>query len=392
MEKIQEIKQYVNMHRVEMLELWEDLVNTASQARNPDAARKMCNKLKNIFEQNRIKCNIIDVGGGNAPALVGIWGEERIGKPVIFSGHYDTVSLPGDHPFRIDEIGNARGLACLDMKGGIVIALYVVKALQSIGWDEHPVKFVFLGDEEKGHLGADTPEIIMKQAANALCAFNMETGLVSNAICVGRKGGGVGTFTVNGVGAHSGNDYLKGRNAIGEIAYKILDLHSLTDLDKGTTVSVTIIEGGTVPNGIPPKCRIDVDVRYEIVSERNRVVDAFRKIAEKNYIDGCMTTFEYHEYMAPFETTIQGEKFADFVCNISEKCGLGTMKKTRLGGGSDASYLTMAGVPTICSMGVRGEFNHTDKEYAIVESLYERTELLTNVMLHIYEFEAFIGA
>ncbi len=40
----------------------------------------------------------------------------------------------------------------------------------------------------------------------------------------------------------------------------------------------------------------------------------------------------------------------------------------------------------ICSMGVRGEMNHTDKEYAVIESLYERTKLLTNVVLRINEF------
>ena len=44
-------------------------------------------------------------------------------------------------------------------------------------------------------------------------------------------------------------------------------------------------------------------------------------------------------------------------------------------------------VPTICSIGVRGEFNHTDREYAIVETLFERAEILTNAVVEIEEFE-----
>jgi len=57
-----------------------------------------------------------------------------------------------------------------------------------------------------------------------------------------------------------------------------------------------------------------------------------------------------------------------------------------LGGGSDASYITIAGVPTICSMGVCGEYNHSAKEYALVESLYTRAKLLSCVVLDIERF------
>jgi len=380
------IHSFVNMQREEMSAMWENFVNTPSQARDQEAANAMCLKLKGIFEEIGFECSLREVGPVNAKALIGVWGKERSGDPIIFSGHYDTVSLPGEHHFRIDKDGKAHGLACLDMKGGIVIAIYVIKALQSMGWAERPIKFIFLGDEEKGHQQADTPKLIIEEAKGALCAFNMETGLISNKICIGRKGGGVANFTVKGVGAHSGNDFLKGRNAIAEMASKILDLQALTDLEKGTTVSVTIIKGGTVPNGIPPECAIDVDVRYEILSEHDRVLTSFAEISKKVYIDGCTTTFNYNEYMAAFETTPDGIALADFVAKVSRDTGFGEMGQTRLGGGSDASYITISKVPTVCSMGVMGEFNHTDKEYALVESLFKRTELLTNVVLRINEF------
>ena len=51
---------------------------------------------------------------------------------------------------------------------------------------------------------------------------------------------------------------------------------------------------------------------------------------------------------------------------------MGDMGKINLGGGSDACYFTIAGVPTICAMGVCGQFNHSSKEYALVETLYDR--------------------
>ena len=38
-------------------------------------------------------------------------------------------------------------------------------------------------------------------------------------------------------------------------------------------------------------------------------------------------------------------------------------------------------VPTICAMGVCGQFNHSSKEYALVETLYTRAKLLTCAVL-----------
>ena len=47
---------------------------------------------------------------------------------------------------------------------------------------------------------------------------------------------------------------------------------------------------------------------------------------------------------------------------------------------------TVAGVPTICSMGVQGQFNHSDKEYAEVESLYRRAKLMACAVLDIEKY------
>lgn len=380
------IRDYISTSQEEMISLWRELVNTQSPAREKDKADAMCRKLKEIIEGMGFECLTCDVGNENGMALYGIWGKDRKGKPIVFSGHYDTVSLAGNHTFTINEDGHAHGLGCLDMKGGIVVAIYVIKALQSIKWSERPIVFLFVGDEEKGHQQANTPDVIMGKVKGAACAFNMETGLLSNEICIGRKGGGVAEFTVKGVDAHAGNDFLKGRNAIAEMAHKILDLQALTDLDKGTTVTVSIIKGGTVPNSIPPECSITVDLRYETLSERERIKDALSEISKKVYIDGCKTVFKFDEYMPPFETTQSVVALANFVSKVSEEIGLGKMGQTRLGGGSDASYIGMAKVPVVCSMGVRGEFNHTDREYAVVTSLFDRTNLLANLLLRINEF------
>ena len=381
------IHNWIAEHRNEMMETWKELVDCKSHVSNRAEGEVLLGKLETIFRMLGFETKVVESCESNTPTLVGTLGADRPGKPVLFSGHFDTVDLTGDHPFRIDEEGHVRGLGCLDMKGGIVITIYVIRALQAVSWAERPIRILFAGDEEKGHHGGRADRTIEEEAAGALCAFNMETGLVSNKICIGRKGTAFAYIKATGVAAHSGNDFPSGRNAIAEIAAKIPKIQALTDLEAGTTVSCDLINGGTVINGIPGECTLGLDCRYKKLSERDRVKNALQAITEEVLIDGCTSTLDFDEYMPPYETNDEVVRLADFVSGVSEELGFGPMGQASLGGGSDASHIGIAGVPFICSMGVRGEFNHTAKEYALPESLPERTELLSNVVYRIAAFE-----
>lgn len=68
-------------------------------------------------------------------------------------------------------------------------------------------------------------------------------------------------------------------------------------------------------------------------------------------------------------------RFFEYVRGIAKEYGLPEVNGRPLGGGSDAASTTMAGVPTICSCGVRGQWNHTMKEYAVVDSIFDRSKM-----------------
>lgn len=398
--KFLQVKSYIEEHRGEMLEMWRDFVETPSQARDRAAAMKMKEKLSGILGQMGMDVKEYDVGQVNSQTIEAVLGADRPGKPVLFAGHYDTVNCspvedakPGDERefdgtphFRVDSQGRAYGLGALDMKGGIVIAIWVIKALEAAGYQDRPIKILLAGDEDKGHFDANTPEILMQASAGALCCFNMETGRVNSDICIGRKGGGEGEIWVNGTAAHAGNDFVSGRNAVLEMANKAIELSRLTDLSEGTTIAPTVIKGGTVPNGIPDYCHMYFDVRYQKSEEARRVKEGFARIAETTHIEGTRTEYIYKEYMPPFDVTPEGEALADLVAEVSREQELGNPGKIFLGGSSDACYFTMAGVPTICAMGVCGQFNHSSREYALVESLYTRAKLLACTVLNIEKF------
>lgn len=389
MDKVQlgKVYEYLEMKRDEMVSLLEEVVNIESSSRAPGTVINVANRFKELFEEEGFTCELIDVGS-HEPTLAGILGEDRTGKPVIFSGHMDTALQPElypANPFRIED-GKGFGPGVLDMKGGIVISLFVAKALNHIGYTERPLQILFSGDEEIGHKGGKGAEVFEK-AAGAACAFNMETGLVDNSICYGRKGRVEALITVHGVEVHAGNDFLNGRNAIAEMARKILEIEELTDLERGTTVVSGVIQGGTISNAIPKLCTLEVECRFDTIDEMNRFKKNLEAICAKTYIDGTTTTVEYGSGFAPYETTDQVMNFWDFVKATAEEAGLEEVKGKRLGGSSDAGYILMTGTPVLCSFGIQGEWNHTTREYAILDSMVSRGKLISATILNLENFK-----
>ncbi len=379
--------EYIDAHRNEIIEDWKNYVNIRSDATVREKAEVMARRLAKDLELMGCQCTLTDMGEKNAPAVDAILGADRPGKPVLFSGHYDVVPLKGDLPFYIDEEKKAHGLGCLDMKGGVVMSIWIAKALTAAGWQERPIRFLYVGDEENGHQWGKTKEYLVEHGGGAVCAFNMETGLVSNAICTGRKGTGQAAITVKGVAAHSGNNFAEGRSAVTELVSKIPAIEALTDMEANTTVAVTTINGGTVTNSIPPVCECIVDLRFGSLSERERVLSALKEICARQTVPDTTTELELREFMAPFDASGRVGELADFVAETSEALGLGEMGTVFLGGGSDAGFIQRAGTPVICSIGVQGQFNHSDREYALVESMFRRAKLLSAVILRIGEFE-----
>ena len=250
---MEELRNFVDKNRQEMLSLWETLVNMQGYSREFEKIEQVLDFLYKKFESEGIACHYLDSKGG-VPVLVAELNKDVPGKPVLLCGHCDTV-FPSDsfpeNPFYIDEEGFAHGPGVHDMKDGIAQIVYIMAALKRLGYTDRPVKAVIVGDEEIAHAYGITDELLMQEAKGSLCAFNMESGRLDNCVTVGRKGGMDCHITVHGVAAHAGNDYMKGRNAIIEMSKKLPLLQDLSIFDEGLTVSVGVIKGGMVSNAVP---------------------------------------------------------------------------------------------------------------------------------------------
>lgn len=378
------IADYVDSHRDEMLSLWEEIVNMESGSQNKAGIDAVAERLQQVLAAEGAAAKIVEMAkAGNM--LVAEVGAGRSKPAVLFMGHMDTVFPLGTvakRPFTIRD-GKAYGPGALDMKGGIVAAMYAIKALNAAGYDVRPLKVILAGDEEIAHANSNAAEVFLREAKGAAAALNCETGFVDDAIVTGRKGTAVFTLEVKGVGVHAGNEPENGRSAILEISHKVIDIQNLTNWELGTTFNVGVIEGGIVPNAVPGYAKIVVDVRYQDPALLPDIERQLAEVAAKQYVPDTSTTLTQTPGIAPMQTTEGVQQLFEIVKKTYAEMGLGTPYGKYVGGGSDSAYSVIAGVPTVCAMGVKGGRNHSPEEFAIVDTLFERAKLLALCTLNL---------
>ncbi|MEI3346131.1 M20 family metallopeptidase [Dialister hominis] len=374
---------YIDDHKAQMMDLWQDLVNQDSPASYREGVDLVAKRVFKELEEAGASTRWDEEG----KALIAeIPGDSR--APVLLLGHMDTVFPVGEaarRPFTV-EGSRVTGPGALDMKGGVAVMLSALKALHSAGFSGRPLKVILVSDEEIAHNGSKATVMLQREARGCAACFNCETGYEDNSLVIGRKGGVVFKAAVHGIAAHAGNNPRQGRSAIWEMAKKIDDIQNMTDWDKGITFNVGTIKGGTVSNAIPDYCEVEGDIRFQDPDISPLVKEELLKVLNHTYIEGTKTELLlYHEGMLPMKMTEENRKLFEFVKKTGEENGIPVSEGKLVGGGSDSGYVVYAGVPTVCAMGVKGRFNHTRDEYALKDSLFERAKLLGAVILKMNE-------
>lgn len=389
---IERASAYIDAHRGEMLALWERLVSTESGNGDKEGVDLVCRILEEELSASGVETRTIAMDTvGNM--LAGQWGAGRTGAPLLFIGHMDTVFSRGTlakNPFRIDEDGRAHGPGVLDMKAGLVIAVFVLRALADCGYEARPIRIVFAGDEENGHRKSSAKEKIRGICRGCGAAFNFETGFLDDGLVVGRKGSCQATLTVTGVTSHSGNDPERGRSAILEMAHKIIEIQKLHDFSRGMFVNVGVIRGGTVSNAVPGRCEIQIDLRYDRMESLEETLGKIRQIAAARTVPDTTADVVINEASEPMPVSEANLKLFEHVKQTARSIGYGEVKTKSVGGWSDSCVAASCGVPVVCAMGVKGANNHSMEEFAVVESLFSRAKLAAAAVITLPD-EEFLG-
>lgn len=372
----QEMLAWLEEREGDMLALLERIVNIDSGSYNKAGVDKVGAELRAFLEGEGIETQIIPVEGhGDSVRAVVSAGSGQSNRPIMLLGHRDTVFPDGEtvrRPFQIKD-GRAYGPGVADMKAGLVMNAFVLAAFRKFGGAPGPLVGLFTGDEE---IGSPTSRpIIENEARQARLVFNSEPGRASGNVVTGRKGGIFFVAEVDGVAAHSGGAFEKGRSAIEEMARKILAWHKLTDLDAGVTVNVGLVSGGQSVNTVAPHARCEIDVRYVRPEDRASIIAQIEAVAEDCSVPDTSGRVSIKGEFKPLAQSAASQSvFEHYVANAKD-VGL-SIDGEFTGGCADSGFTAGVGTPTLCATGPVGGNAHSPEEYLEVASIVPRAQAL----------------
>jgi glutamate carboxypeptidase len=363
---------YLRDHASEMTAHLVKLVEMESSSYDKPSLDRLCSFLE---EQSRdldaVTETLPQTKTGNH--LRARWGDGAGGALLLC--HMDTVWEPGTlarQPIhREDDL--LYGPGTFDMKGGIVNALWALRALLDL--DLLPARRVTLlitSDEEIG--SRSSRSVIESEALSHDVVFVLEPAQPPRAsLKTSRKGVGLYRVTVRGRSAHAGADHAKGINAIEEMAHHVLDIQQFTDYTAGTTVNVGLVRGGTRSNVVPARATARVDVRILDDAEAARLDARMQGLTPR--LPGASVRVSGGITRPPMVRS------AAIACLYAQAEALGRelglhITEAAAGGASDGNFTAALGVPTLDGLGVVGDGGHADDEHVVLSSMPERAALL----------------
>ena len=381
-----------NDEMVSLLERWVDMnTGTWNRAGLESFAGELVAPLVELGFEVELESDEIDYPGrgrvGIGPVIVARRaGPDGGGQRFLLVGHYDTVFEP-DSAFQRDRLdaddpSRARGPGVADMKGGLVVMLYALRALAENGNLDRAHWTVLLNpDEEIGSLSS-RPRI-EREAREATLGFVFESARASGQMVRSRRGLGQFYLTVRGVAAHAGGSHSEGRNAVLSLARKIEEIEALTDYDAGLTLNTGIFSGGTKRNIVPEFAEAWIDLRYDEPTQGEQTFVRLRRIAARTHVEGTHGELWGKLHRPPKRATPATQELLELHAEIVRDLGSEIPPPIHAGGGTDGSLMAAMGLPTLDSMGVCGGAAHTDREFALLESLPQRAAITAILLLRL---------
>lgn len=376
---------YCQQHQGEMLSLLKRMVEIESPSDDKAAVDRMGAFLAQVFERLGGKVTFFpqqDAGshlkaefpGGASDRA----SDQNSGRPALLLGHFDTVWSIGTlakMPFRIQD-GRAFGPGVYDMKAGITMMIFALRALKAAGVAHRPVTVLLDTDEEVGSAtGRPVVEATAKEC-EAVLVLEPSQGPKGH-LKTSRKGVGDITIRVRGRASHSGVDFEKGRSAIVELARQLLEIVKFTDVGRGITVNPGVIHGGTRSNVIAAEAWAEVDLRIARGADASLLEQKFAAL--KPFDPDCTIELSGGINRPPMERTEGTVRLFGIAREIAMAMGM-PLEESSTGGGSDGNFTSALGVPTLDGLGAVGEGAHAANESVVVEELLPRTALLAGLI------------
>ncbi|HXO07759.1 MAG TPA: M20/M25/M40 family metallo-hydrolase [Solirubrobacteraceae bacterium] len=345
----------------------EALVGISSPSGDVDGAERaleLCTSLlPDGAEVQRPRCST----PGSAPDLIAtVSGSGR--RRVMLLGHVDTVIGHDAHqPLRPDG-DRLYGTGTTDMKGGVILALGVARALARHAPSFAELAVLLVCDEE----WRVAPFVHAERFAGYDACLCFEAGERTpggeEGVVVRRKAAGTLKVVATGRAAHSGSAPDHGRNALLALAHTAQTVAALHDPSGPERLSAvpTVMRSGDAFNVVPAAGELTFDLRA-------RRLQAFDVVLGQipSELDGVRIEARMQRLWPGMDSEAAT---ADLIEAAGGRLGRRIVGVPR-GGASDASHFADAIALTVDGLGPRGGGAHTPDEFVRRGSLRERAEV-----------------
>jgi len=287
---------------------------------------------------------------------------------VVLLGHVDTVHAHDEHRPLARDGDRLTGSGSVDMKGGDVLALGVLRALAQRTEAFAEIVLLLVCDEEwrAGEF------VHVERFAGYDACLCFEGGELTEegeeGVVVRRKAAGTLRVLAHGRSAHSGSAPEQGANALlalASAAQSVAALHDPRGPAHLTSVP-TVVRSGEAFNVVPAAGELLCDLRADDLETFDTVLAGL-----PSAVDGVRLE-------ANFLRRWPGMNSRDATASVLDAAAgrLGRpIRGADRGGASDASYLAPVIEVTVDGLGPLGGGAHTPSEFIVASSLRSRAEV-----------------
>lgn len=388
----QQVLAWIDAHMPQAIELLKESVNINSGTLNIEGVKKVGALFAKEFEQAGFTTEWVAMPDSikraghlvaSRRASAAATSKSPKGKRLFLIGHLDTVFEPDmpANPFTMLNDSTATGQGVNDMKGGDVIVIMALKALEQAGLLKNTeITAYFTGDEEHaGYPREVTRGDFINRAKQADIALAFEGANGLNSVATGRRGASGWRLDVTGKTGHSSGVFTPsaGYGAIYEASRILNQFREELSTEKYLTFNPGIIIGGSdieyneatskgaaiaKTNIISPAVTVTGDLRFLTEDQKDRARAKMKAIVSQNLAQ-TSAKISFMDGIPSMAPTEGNNKVLGVINSISMDMGAGATVAGDPGtrGAGDISYVA-AYVDCIDGLGASGRGAHAPGE------------------------------
>ncbi|WP_334177271.1 glutamate carboxypeptidase [Pseudoxanthomonas sp.] len=311
---------------------------------------------------------------------------------VMLIAHADTVydrGILATEPYKQD--GNLLyGPGIADDKGGIAVILHALALLKARGWNDYAtVTVLFNPDEEIGSPGSGETIATLAAQHDVVLSFEPSPAkavIEHEGVLLSAAGTSQVTMVVDGVSSHAGAAPEQGRNALVELAHRIVQTKDVAAGVPGAQLNWTTASAGSVRNQIPARAEAGGDVRVMQADANDNLRAALEaKVQEAGLVPDTTTRVTLEPLRPIYVAGERGQALADLARDIyAELDGRRLLMHPTTNGGTDAGFAGRSGHAAVLEgLGLAGWGYHAHREYIEIDSIPPRLYLASRMLIEL---------